>query len=96
MRVPAPAAFVEAGAIRAAAEAAGLRLPDSVYANVAAALDAGKHLLLTGAPGAGKTTLALAITRAAAQAGRRTARRSSPARPTPRAGRSTPPPAAAG
>ena len=61
--------FVEAWAIRAAAEEAGLRLPDSVYANVAAALDAGKHLVLTGAPGSGKTTLALAVTRAAAQAG---------------------------
>ena len=41
-----------------------------VYANVAAALAAGKHLLLTGAPGAGKTALALAVARAAAQAGR--------------------------
>jgi len=67
---PAPTAFVDAWAIRAAGEAAGLRLADSVYANVAAALGAGKHLVLTGAPGAGKTTLALAIARAAAQAGR--------------------------
>jgi MoxR-like ATPase len=61
--------LVEAWAIRAAAEEAGLRLPDGVYANVAAALNAGKHLVLTGARGAGKTTLALAIARAAAQAG---------------------------
>jgi energy-coupling factor transporter ATP-binding protein EcfA2 len=67
---PATTAFVEAWAIRAAAEAAGLRLADGVYANVAAALGAGKHVILTGAPGAGKTTLALAITRAAAHAGR--------------------------
>jgi MoxR-like ATPase len=66
---PPPAAFVEAWAIRAAAEAAGLRLPPSVYANVSAALTAGKHLVLTGAPGAGKTTLALAVARAAAQSG---------------------------
>ena len=71
MRVPSAApSFVDAGAIRAAAEAAGLRLPDGVYANVAAALNAGKHLLLTGRPGAGKTWLALAVTRAAAQAGK--------------------------
>lgn len=63
-------AFIEPGAIRAAAEQAGLRLPEGVYANVAAALGAGKHLLLTGAPGSGKTTLALAVARAAAQAGR--------------------------
>jgi MoxR-like ATPase len=41
-----------------------------VYANIAAALGVGKHLVLTGASGAGKTTLALAITRAAAQAGK--------------------------
>jgi hypothetical protein len=69
---PRPAAsgvFVEAWAIRAAAEEAGLRLSDGVYANVAAALNAGKHLVLTGAPGSGKTSLALAVTRAAAQAG---------------------------
>jgi MoxR-like ATPase len=65
-----PGAFVDPVAIRAAAEAAGLRLPDSVYANVAAALGAGKHVLLTGAPGAGKTSLALAIARAGAQVGR--------------------------
>ena len=41
-----------------------------MYANVAAALSTGKHLLLTGAPGSGKTTLAMAVARAAAQAGR--------------------------
>jgi MoxR-like ATPase len=64
------AAFVDPTAIRTAAEGAGLRFPDSVYANVAAGLGAGKHLLLTGAPGAGKTSLALAVARAAAQAGR--------------------------
>jgi MoxR-like ATPase len=65
-----PAAFVDPAAIRAAAESAGLRFPVAVYANVAAALGAGKHVVLTGAPGAGKTSLALAIARAAAQAGR--------------------------
>jgi 5-methylcytosine-specific restriction protein B len=41
-----------------------------VYANVAAALGGGKHLVLVGAPGSGKTALALAIARAAAQIGR--------------------------
>ena len=66
---PPSGVFVEAWSIRAAAEEAGLRLADDVYANVAAALNAGKHLVLTGAPGSGKTTLALAVTRAAAQAG---------------------------
>jgi MoxR-like ATPase len=62
--------FLDPVAIRAAAEAAGLRLPDGVYAGIAAALGNGKHLLLVGAPGAGKTALALAVARAAAQAGR--------------------------
>jgi hypothetical protein len=62
--------FVDARAVRAAAEESGLRLPVGVYANVVAALASGRHLLLTGAPGAGKTTLALAVARAAAQGGR--------------------------
>jgi MoxR-like ATPase len=61
--------FVDAATIRAAAVSAGLRLPQSVYANAAAGLATGKHLILTGAPGSGKTTLAMAIARAAAQTG---------------------------
>ncbi len=65
-----PGAFLDPVAIRAAGEAGGLRLPDAIYASIAAALGAGKHVLLTGAPGAGKTSLALAVARAAAQAGR--------------------------
>jgi MoxR-like ATPase len=40
-----------------------------VYANAAAGLATGKHLILTGPPGSGKTTLAMAIARAAAQTG---------------------------
>ncbi len=66
-----PAALVTAGAIRAAAEESGLRLPDGVYAAVAAAL-AGGHVVLVGPAGAGKTTLALAIAKAAAQSGKST------------------------
>ena len=62
--------FVDAWSIRAAAESAGLRFPDAVHANIAGALAAGKHVLLTGKRGAGKTALALAVARAAAQAGR--------------------------
>jgi MoxR-like ATPase len=62
--------FVEAAGIRAAAEKRGLRLPGAVYANVAAALAGGRHVLLVGPPGAGKTTLALAVAEAAAGAGR--------------------------
>ena len=67
---PGRPAFVDVATIRAAAIAAGLRLPAGVYANVAAALSAGKHLLLTGTPGSGKTALAMAIARAASQEGK--------------------------
>jgi MoxR-like ATPase len=62
-------AFVAASAIRGAAEELGLRLPPGVYAAVAAAL-AGGHVVLVGPPGSGKTTLALAIAKAAAQSGK--------------------------
>src|SRR5215217_6059495 len=73
--VPPPAprqasGFLDAGAIRAAAE--GLGLPPAAYASVAAALASGRHIVLTGAPGSGKTTLALAIARAAVTSGRST------------------------
>jgi hypothetical protein len=64
------APFLTPEAIREAAEADGLRLPAELYATVAAALEARKHLLLTGPPGAGKTTLALAVARAATAGGR--------------------------
>jgi hypothetical protein len=66
--VEAPA-FLAAAAIRRAAAELGLRLPASVYAAVAAAL-AGGHVVLLGPPGSGKTTLALAIAKAASQSGR--------------------------
>jgi MoxR-like ATPase len=62
-------ALVSAAAIRAAAREAGLRLPDGVYAALAAAL-AGGHVVLVGPAGCGKTTLALAAAKAAAQAGK--------------------------
>jgi MoxR-like ATPase len=62
--------FVGAHEIRSAAEKHGLRLPAAVYANAAAALAGGRHLLLVGAPASGKTTLALSIAEAASTAGR--------------------------
>jgi MoxR-like ATPase len=73
--VPAPPvrrepAFVAAGDLRAAAVGRGLRMDDGVYANVAAALAAGRHIVLTGPPGAGKTALALAVAKAAVDAGK--------------------------
>ena len=62
-------AFVAGAAIRAAAEEQGLRLPEGVYAAIAAALAEG-HVVLVGPAGSGKTRLALAIAKAAAQAGK--------------------------
>jgi len=73
--VPPPAprqasGFLDAAAIRAAAEGQGLRLPSSAYASLAAALAAGRHVVLTGPAGSGKTALALAVARAAVTSGR--------------------------
>jgi MoxR-like ATPase len=65
-----PSSFVGAHAIEAAAGGQGLRLERGVYAGVAAALATGRHLVLVGPPGAGKTTLALAIAKAAVDAGK--------------------------
>jgi hypothetical protein len=66
----AAAAFVPAEAIRAAAEEMGLRLPSAVYAALAAALATGRHVVITGPAGSGKTTLALAVAKAAAASGK--------------------------
>ena len=66
----APSGFLDIAAVRSAAEGDGLKLPDSVYAAVVAALATGKHVVIAGPAGSGKTTLALAIAKAAVQAGR--------------------------
>jgi MoxR-like ATPase len=65
-----PSGFLDLASVRGAAEASGLKLPDSVYAGLVAALASGKHLVLSGPAGSGKSSLALAIVKAAVQAGR--------------------------
>jgi MoxR-like ATPase len=56
--------------VKQAAEERELLLDDKVYAAVVAALESGKHVILTGPPGTAKTTLAEAIATAAHTAGR--------------------------
>jgi len=65
-----PSGFLDLAALRSAAEGSGLKLPDSVYAGIVAALASGKHLVIAGPAGSGKTTLAVAVAKAAVQAGR--------------------------
>ena len=48
-------------AVREAAKSRGIQLADAIYHQVVAALESGKHLILTGPPGTAKTTLAQAI-----------------------------------
>jgi MoxR-like ATPase len=49
---------LDVGEVQRAAEERGLRLDPEVYRALVAALESGKHVMLTGAPGTAKTTLA--------------------------------------
>lgn len=51
------------------AHASALTLPGGLVEQIAAAISAGKHLLLAGPPGTGKTALAIAVAEAARAAG---------------------------
>ena len=64
------AAFLEVAAVQKAAEDRGLVIDPGVYAAAIAALASGRHLVLTGGAGSGKTSLASAIAEAASAAGR--------------------------
>lgn len=55
-------------AINDAVRARGLVIPDAIIDQIHGSLQAGKHLLLTGPPGTGKTSLALALGEAAQSA----------------------------
>lgn len=57
-------------AVRSEAIDRGLILEDDIYGAVIAALESGKHVILTGPPGTGKTTLAEVVAGAARRAGR--------------------------
>jgi hypothetical protein len=62
--------FLDPAEVRAAAERRGLVIDPGVYAAAIAALASGRHLVLTGGAGSGKTALALAIAEAAVRQGR--------------------------
>jgi MoxR-like ATPase len=64
-----PLASLTLAAVKAAVSAAALELPEDVIIQAHALLLSGKHLLLTGAPGTGKTEFATALANAATSAG---------------------------
>ena len=62
--------FLDPEQVKKAADNRGLVIDEGVYAAAIAALASGRHLVLTGGAGSGKTALALAIAEAAVRQGR--------------------------
>jgi len=62
-----PASVFDLESIKSAVAERGLMLDDPVYAAVLAALNVGKHVILTGPPGTAKTTLAETVAKVAVQ-----------------------------
>lgn len=67
---PEPLASFDLDALRSAVAEEELALEDALLAQVLAALDSGKHIILTGPPGTAKTTLAQLVADLARRAGR--------------------------
>src|SRR5262249_6173749 len=65
-----PLAAFDLDALRSAVANAELALDDALLAQVLAALDSGKHIILTGPPGTAKTTLAQLVADLARRSGR--------------------------
>lgn len=60
----------DASSLENLAVASGLEIPHGVYRTIVSAIDAGKHVILTGPPGTAKTTLAELTCQLARDAGR--------------------------